>query len=132
MVDRREVRDFADLARLGYVTRARITQIMNMLNLAPDIQEEILGVDGITIRSASIVERQAHRRPGRQPSRNLFPRLSALAGACNRDSLRRAQSRARRVHLPAENPGGAQVVHLQNCSSRNLIIDLRFASDHRR
>ena len=37
-----EVRDYADLARLGHVTRARITQIMNLLNLAPDIQEEIL------------------------------------------------------------------------------------------
>jgi len=37
-----EVRDYADLARLGYVTRARITQIMNLLNLAPDIQEAIL------------------------------------------------------------------------------------------
>jgi hypothetical protein len=32
----------ADLARLGYVSRARITQIMNLLNLAPDIQENIL------------------------------------------------------------------------------------------
>jgi len=42
MVDRREVRDYADLARLGYVTRARITQIMNLLNLAPDIPEDIL------------------------------------------------------------------------------------------
>ena len=42
MVDRGEVRDYADLARLGYVTRARITQIMNLLNLAPDIQERIL------------------------------------------------------------------------------------------
>jgi len=42
MVDRREVRDYADLARLGYVTRARITQIMNLLNLAPDIQEQLL------------------------------------------------------------------------------------------
>ena len=37
-----EVRDYADLARLGQVTRARITQIMNLLNLAPDIQEDIL------------------------------------------------------------------------------------------
>ena len=37
-----EVHDYADLARLGYVTRARITQIMNLLNLAPNIQEEIL------------------------------------------------------------------------------------------
>ena len=42
MVDRGEVRDYADLARLGFVTRARITQIMNLLNLAPDIQEEVL------------------------------------------------------------------------------------------
>lgn len=35
-------RDYADLARLGGVTRARLTQIMNMLLLAPDIQEELL------------------------------------------------------------------------------------------
>lgn len=37
-----EVQDYADLARLGQVSRARITQIMNLLNLAPDIQEEII------------------------------------------------------------------------------------------
>lgn len=36
------VRDYADLARLGGVTRARITQIMNLLNLAPEIQEVLL------------------------------------------------------------------------------------------
>jgi hypothetical protein len=36
------VRDYAELARLGHVTRARVTQIMNLLNLAPDIQESIL------------------------------------------------------------------------------------------
>ena len=42
MVDRGEVRDYADLARLGYVTRARMTQIMNLLNLAPDLQEKLL------------------------------------------------------------------------------------------
>jgi len=42
MVDRGEVRDYADLARLGYVSRARLTQIMNLLLLAPDIQEQIL------------------------------------------------------------------------------------------
>ena len=39
---RGEVLDYADIARLGYVTRARITQVMNLLNLAPDIQEELL------------------------------------------------------------------------------------------
>jgi hypothetical protein len=42
MLDCGAVRDYADLARLGYVTRARVTQIMNLLLLAPDIQEDIL------------------------------------------------------------------------------------------
>jgi len=42
MVDRGEVRDYADLARLGCVSRARLTQIMNLLLLAPDIQEQLL------------------------------------------------------------------------------------------
>jgi len=32
----------AGMARLSGVTQARPTQIMNLLNLAPDIQEEIL------------------------------------------------------------------------------------------
>ncbi len=42
MVEGGEVRDYADLARLGYVTRARLTQIMNLALLAPDLQEELL------------------------------------------------------------------------------------------
>lgn len=37
-----EVRDYAELASLGHVTRARVTQIMNLLGLAPDIQEGLL------------------------------------------------------------------------------------------
>lgn len=37
-----EVRDYAELASLGHVTRARVTQIMNLLCLAPDIQEALL------------------------------------------------------------------------------------------
>jgi len=36
------VKDQAELAKLGHVTRARLTQIMAFLNLAPDIQEAIL------------------------------------------------------------------------------------------
>ena len=36
------IRDYAELARLGRVTRARMTQIMKLLDLAPDIQEQIL------------------------------------------------------------------------------------------
>jgi hypothetical protein len=36
------VANYAELARLGHVTRARISQITNLLLLAPDIQEQIL------------------------------------------------------------------------------------------
>jgi hypothetical protein len=42
LVTRGQARDYADLARVGHVTRARMSQIMNLINLAPDIQEEIL------------------------------------------------------------------------------------------
>lgn len=40
--------DQAELADLGHVTRARVTQIMNLLHLAPDIQEEILFLPRVT------------------------------------------------------------------------------------
>ena len=36
------VKDYAEAARLGHVTRARISQVMSLLCLAPDIQETIL------------------------------------------------------------------------------------------
>ena len=36
------VQDYAELARLGHVTRARISQILNLLYLAPDVQEAVL------------------------------------------------------------------------------------------
>lgn len=42
LIQNGEVTDYAELARLGHVSRARVTQIMNLLMLAPDIQEEIL------------------------------------------------------------------------------------------
>jgi hypothetical protein len=37
-----QVASYADVARLGQVTRARISQIANLLHLAPEIQEELL------------------------------------------------------------------------------------------
>ena len=36
------VADQAQLARLGHVSRARMTQVLNLLHLAPGLQEEIL------------------------------------------------------------------------------------------
>jgi hypothetical protein len=37
-----KVADQSALARLAHVTQPRMTQIMNLLHLAPDIQEELL------------------------------------------------------------------------------------------
>lgn len=42
LLDDRVVADQSDLARLSQVTQPRITQIMNLLMLSPEIQEEIL------------------------------------------------------------------------------------------
>ena len=37
--------DYADVARHHGLTRARLTQLMNLLLLAPDIQEEVLALE---------------------------------------------------------------------------------------
>lgn len=57
MVDRGEVRDYAELARLAQVTRARMTQIMNLNLLSPELQEQLLflepvdgGRDAVTVK----------------------------------------------------------------------------------
>ena len=55
------VADYSDIARLGHVTRARVTQIMNLLNLAPDIQEDLLFLP-ITLRGRDPI-REIHIRP---------------------------------------------------------------------
>jgi hypothetical protein len=57
LVQSGKVKDYADLARLGLVSRARITQLMNLLNLAPDIQEEILFLPRIFKGRDPITER---------------------------------------------------------------------------
>jgi hypothetical protein len=41
------VQDYAEIAALGHVTRARVTQIMNLRLLAPDIQEHIISMHRI-------------------------------------------------------------------------------------
>ena len=51
------VKDQAELAKLGHVTRARLTQIMAFLNLAPDIQEAILTMGPTENGRDSVTER---------------------------------------------------------------------------
>jgi hypothetical protein len=52
------VRDYADLARLGGVSRARVSQIMALLDLAPSIQEEILFLPRSLDGRDAVTERQ--------------------------------------------------------------------------
>ena len=52
------VADRAELARLGHVTRARLTQIMNLLCLAPELQEEILFLPATERGRDAVTERQ--------------------------------------------------------------------------
>ncbi|QDV62644.1 hypothetical protein [Crateriforma conspicua] len=69
----------AELARLGQVSRPRLTQIMNLLHLSPDIQEEILhhckiitGRDPITERELRVVA----LLPSWEKQRTQFSRLT--------------------------------------------------------
>ena len=50
-----EVTDYAELAQLGHVSRARLSQIASLLGLAPDIQEEILFLPR-TLRGRDLIQ----------------------------------------------------------------------------
>ena len=53
-----EIHDYAELAELGNVTRARVTQIMNLTNLAPEIQEELLFLPRVSEGRDPLILRQ--------------------------------------------------------------------------
>ena len=56
-MDAGRVKDLADIARLGNITRPRATQIMNLLCLAPDIQEAIIFLPRTIEGRAPVTER---------------------------------------------------------------------------
>ena len=45
LINSGQVTDQAELARVGHVSRARLTQFLDLTLLAPDIQEEILDLE---------------------------------------------------------------------------------------
>jgi hypothetical protein len=72
------VSDQSELARLAHVTQPRMTQIMNLMHLAPDIQEQILhlppvetGPDPITERDLRPIARLIAWSTQRKSWRNL-------------------------------------------------------------
>jgi hypothetical protein len=66
----------ADLARLGHVSRARLTQIMNLVLLAPDIQEALLFLTQEGFEHAGVRLRQ----------------LQSISGVCSWTTQRRLWS----------------------------------------
>jgi hypothetical protein len=57
LLDTHVVETQAEIAELAKLTPARVTQIMNLLGLAPDIQEEILFLPPVTEGQPSVTER---------------------------------------------------------------------------
>jgi hypothetical protein len=53
-----QVTDQAELARVGHVSRARLTQIMDLNLLAPEIQEEILFLRASPASQVAFLERE--------------------------------------------------------------------------
>ena len=94
LLRRGDVPDYATLARLGQVTRARMSQIMDLLYLAPDTQEEILFLPRTVQGRAPVVERDlrpivslldweeqraAWRRLRQQPQKNPWTAMTGHA-----------------------------------------------------
>jgi len=81
-VRRGELASYAEVAALGHVTRARVSQIMSLLNLAPDLQESLLflprterGRDAVILRDllpiASIPDWRKQRVLWQQLARSM-------------------------------------------------------------
>ena len=76
------VKNYAELARLGYVSRARVTQIVNLLQLAPQIQEAVLFLPAQSSGRDTITERALRRlaaEPDWRVQRRMWRRLKQRA-----------------------------------------------------
>ncbi len=72
------VRNTTELAQLMHVTQPRITQVMRLLHLAPDIQEELLFLPPIERNRDWVTEKHLHRiaaEPDWQKQRRLWHAL---------------------------------------------------------
>lgn len=88
------IADQAEAGRLGHVTRARMTQIMNLLLLAPDIQEAVLNLPPVERGREPIVE--THLRPIAaaiewREQRRLWAQVSVGTGVAECAEGRRAK-----------------------------------------
>ena len=96
------VPNLTELARLAHVTQPRMTQIMNLLHLAPDIQEALLvteiadGRDGVTAKELMPIARcpswGRQRRSWERLSRRREPPVPQQETAPRRADRRRSGS----------------------------------------
>ena len=73
-----QVKDQAEIARTAGITRARVTQIINLTQLAPDIQEAILNLEPTTDHVPRFREREIRTIaivPNWETQRVLWKRL---------------------------------------------------------
>jgi hypothetical protein len=78
MVRSGDIRDYAQLARLGHISPARLTQIMVLLHLAPAIQEYILFLSAADAHFITELElRTIAREPRWDRQRELFWAISS-------------------------------------------------------
>jgi hypothetical protein len=82
------IENYRELARLGHVSHARVSQIMNLLYLAPDVQEQILflpqtvhGRDPIHLRQLQPLAAALHWRKQRQLWQELVSRAAPATNA---------------------------------------------------
>jgi hypothetical protein len=76
------VGSYAAAARLGHVSRARMSQILALLNLAPDLQEQLLFL----------------QRPARGRTAPVLRQVLQVAAALDWDEQRRRWRRLQRVN----------------------------------
>ena len=76
------IANYAEAARRGRVTRARMTQIMKLLDLAPDIQEQILflPMPGLNERNLRPIAKPIHW----DEQRRLFQELTGRSPATDK------------------------------------------------
>ena len=86
-----EVASYAELARLGRVSSARISQILNLLQLAPDLQEQLLFL--------------TRKGCGRDPIH--LARLQPIAATLDWGKQRRLW---RELHAATESPPSGEIV----------------------
>jgi hypothetical protein len=83
LVQSGKVRDYAHLARAGRVSRARMSQILKLLTLAPSIQEDILWLPPRSAGKEGITERHLRGivdEPRWDRQRALFEKLVRRVG----------------------------------------------------